>query len=76
MQEVVDQKTFRKTVAPNVLRLREARGWSQSELAEKLGISTVHLSRIENGHASPSAELMFTIADLFGISTDSLRQIS
>lgn len=76
MQEVLDEKILRMAIAANVIRLRSERDWSQVELAKKLGVSVVHLSRIENGHASPSSSLIFTLADVFGVSTDALRQVS
>ncbi len=73
---MIDEKTFRRSVAANVVRLREAKGMSQGELAEALGISQVHLCRIEKEKASPSAELLFSLADALGVPADALRQIS
>ena len=73
---MLDEKMFRDAVAANVVRLRNSRGWSQGELATKLGISRIHLNRIENAKASPSAELLFAIADIFEATTDSFRQVS
>ena len=37
-------------VSVRVKELREGRGWTQTELAERAGITRVTLSRIENGH--------------------------
>lgn len=36
-------------VGRNVTRLREARGWSQAELARRAGMDPGHISRIEDG---------------------------
>lgn len=33
--------------------IREKIGWTQEFLAEKIDISSVHLSRIENGKVTP-----------------------
>lgn len=53
--------------------LREARGWSQSELATRTGINQPQISRYEDGRSDPSLEaarilaatLQVTIEDLF-----------
>ena len=34
--------------------LRKRRGWSQEELARRLGVSFATVSRWENGHQAPS----------------------
>ena len=50
----------------NELReLRAARGWSQAELAERLGVSRQTVNAIETGKYDPSLELAFRIAKLF-----------
>ena len=44
---------------------RAERGWSQGDLAEKLGVSRQTINAIETGKYSPSLELAFKIARLF-----------
>lgn len=49
-------------------RLRELRtvhGWSQQDLAERLGVSRQSVNAIETGRYDPSLPLAFRIADLF-----------
>lgn len=46
--------------------LRAARGWSQAELAEHLGVSRQTVNAIETEKYDPSLELAFKIAALFG----------
>lgn len=50
----------------NVVRaLREDRGWSQTELAERLDVSRQTVHSIEKGKYSPSLPLAFRIAEVF-----------
>ena len=50
----------------NDLRERRAeRGWSQGDLAERLGVSRQTINAIETGKYDPSLELAFGIAKLF-----------
>jgi putative transcriptional regulator len=46
--------------------LRAQRGWSQSELAERLAVSRQTVNAIENGRYDPSLPLAFAIARAFG----------
>jgi putative transcriptional regulator len=47
--------------------LRAEKGWSQAELAEKVGVSRNSLNAVENDKFDPSLPLAFRIAELFGI---------
>jgi len=46
---------------------RTERGWSQGELAAKLGVSRQTVNAIETGKYDPSLELAFKIARLFRV---------
>jgi len=48
-----------------VRALREAKGWSQGELAEQLAVSRQTVNAIETGKYDPSLPLAFRIARLF-----------
>ncbi len=45
----------------NLARLRNARGLNQNEMAERLGISTRHLQRVEAGKSAPSLPLLLDL---------------
>ena len=50
----------------NCLRtLRAERGWSQADLAQKLGVSRQSVNAIETGRFDPSLPLAFKLARLF-----------
>lgn len=48
-----------------VRELRTEKGWTQSELAERLDVSRQTIHAIENGIYDPSLPLAFSIAKLF-----------
>lgn len=73
---MIDAADLRKALGQNVTRLRTERGWTQERLADLLDISRTQLNRIENGHHTPSTELLFSLADVLGVPTDALRQIT
>lgn len=45
--------------------LRETKGWSQGELAERLDVSRQTVNALETGKYDPSLPLAFRIARLF-----------
>jgi transcriptional regulator with XRE-family HTH domain len=45
-----------------IRKLREARGWSQGQLAEEAGLSQTYLSRIESGGRPGSVQALRKIA--------------
>jgi transcriptional regulator with XRE-family HTH domain len=57
-----------RALAATMRSLREERGLAQEALAQKAGISTGSLSRIERGVASPAWATVRCIADALDIS--------
>ena len=55
-----------------LVRLRKEKNWSQSDLAEKTGVSRVIIGRYERNEALPSIEVAKNIAEAFQISMDQL----
>ena len=49
---------------------RKSFGMKQSELAEAVGISTTHMSSIENGKQHPSLYVIIKISECFNITPD------
>lgn len=52
--------------------LRKGSNMSQQELAEKLHIHVTHLSKMENGHLSPSIDIVQRLMKVFAVSADQL----
>jgi putative transcriptional regulator len=52
--------------------LRAERDWSQSDLAERLGVSRQSINAIETGKYDPSLPLAFKIARAFGMSIEAI----
>ena len=46
--------------------LRSARGWTQAELGERLGVSRQAVIALESDKHDPSLDLAYRIAALFG----------
>jgi transcriptional regulator with XRE-family HTH domain len=59
-------------ISEKIKKLREGKGWSQNQFAEKISMHPQHVSRYERGISSPSSEALAKIADAFGVSTDYL----
>jgi transcriptional regulator with XRE-family HTH domain len=55
-----------------ILNMRKARGWSQEELAERIGVTRQAVSRWESDGAKPDADKVIAVCDLFGVSADYL----
>jgi transcriptional regulator with XRE-family HTH domain len=46
--------------------LRQSRGWTQRAAARRANLSTVSLSKIENGECFPVLSTMFRLAHAYG----------
>ena len=60
----------KNTVAKNIVRLRQASGMTQAELAAKLNYSDKAVSKWERGESLPDVAVLSKIADLFQVSLD------
>ena len=55
-----------------VRELRTERGWSQTELGERLGVSRQTVNAIENERYDPSLPLAFLISKAFSLPIEQL----
>ena len=61
-----------KMTAERIRALREARGWTQAELARRLSITRNGVNSWEQGLSMPSPTCLVDLAKLFSVSTDYL----
>jgi putative transcriptional regulator len=65
----------RPTKVTNTIRAhREAAGFTQAELAGRVGVTRQTLIAIEQGKYSPTLELAFQISRTFGVGIDDVFQ--
>jgi putative transcriptional regulator len=60
------------TVRNRVKELRNARGWTQQQLADAVGVSRQSINSIERNRYVPSLELALTFGRVFAVSTDDI----
>jgi transcriptional regulator with XRE-family HTH domain len=61
-----------KMTAERIKALREARGWTQAELARRMNITRNGVNSWEQGLSMPSPACLVDLAKLFSVSTDYL----
>jgi putative transcriptional regulator len=61
-------------VTNSIRVVREAQGMTQAELARRIGVTRQTVIAIEQEKYSPSLELAFQIARVFGVGLDALFQ--
>lgn len=59
-------------LADKIIEERKKNGWSQEELANKLGVSRQAVSKWESAGAVPDLQRVLLMSKLFGVSTDYL----
>lgn len=60
------------TLADRIQHLRKAKGMSQEELADQIGVSRQAVSKWESGQSSPDLEKIILLSDSFDVTTDYL----
>lgn len=65
---------LKPAVAKNIIQLRKARNWTQTELAQKLNYSDKAVSKWEREESIPDVNVLKEIAGLFGVTVDYLLE--
>lgn len=55
-----------------LISMRKAKGWSQEQLGDMIGVTRQTVSKWELGDTTPEMDKLVALADLFGISLDEL----
>ena len=56
----------------NLKRLRRDKGWTQGELADKAGLKTSHIPKLENDSGDPKLSTLYKLMNAFECSADTL----
>lgn len=59
-------------IGNKIKEYRKINNWTQTDLAEKIGIGKTTIGNYEKGYRSPKKDTMFDIANVFGVSIDDL----
>jgi transcriptional regulator with XRE-family HTH domain len=54
-------------VATRVRQVRNARGWTQEDLSDKVGLSVRYIGQIERNRASPSVRVLGRLSQALGV---------
>lgn len=60
------------SLGDNIRVFREKKGFSQADLAERIGLQRQNICSFEKGVKVPTVEKLVAIADVFHCSTDTL----
>ena len=59
-------------LSKRMYKLRMAFGWTQVQLAQKLGVTKQTVSNWENDNIQPSIDMLVKLSKIFNVSTDYL----
>jgi transcriptional regulator with XRE-family HTH domain len=63
---------LKEIVATNVRRLRRDKGWTQEDLADRVGLSARYIGQIERAQESMSVTVLGRLAEALKIETSEL----
>ena len=62
-------------IAQRLAEMRREKGFSQEELAARLGLSRQAVSKWERAESSPDTGNLIALADLYGVTLDELVRV-
>ena len=65
-----------RRIGGHVLRLRQERGLSQLELAERIGVSYQQIQKYEKGNTRITVRLLYALADALSVSVTQLLDVA
>lgn len=70
---MIQRKDLIACFGDTVRELRLEVGITQTELAEKIGVSFATVNRMENGHHCPDATQLFNLSEALGVAVEKFR---
>lgn len=71
---MADLEAFRRALGVRIVTLRREAGFTQTELADRAGISNEFMSRIEHGSGTPSLDTLVRLSDALSVQPCQLLQ--
>ncbi len=62
------------SIGSRIKQARIAMGWSQAQLAEKVGVSPGAIGNYESDHSSPKDSILFTLMQVLGVDANYIYQ--
>lgn len=62
----------KETFGQRLSRIRKEKGFTQNEIADKVGVTSQAVSKWENDLASPDIDILLKLSEIFDISVDDL----
>ena len=62
----------KETFGQRLSRIRKEKGFTQNEIADKVGVTSQAVSKWENDLASPDIDILLQLSEIFDISVDEL----
>ena len=63
----VNQKKIKKQFGKRLRKMRQEKGWTQEDLAEKSGMHFTYVGQIERGIRNPSLVNLYKLARALGV---------
>lgn len=63
-------------IGPRIKRLRKERNMTAEDLGLELGVSTSHISQIEQGCRKMSVDLLYRLMEVLGVDANTLLAVS
>lgn len=71
-EKLMQDDTIRKGLGQRIKQLRKDKGWTQKELANRIGTSPAQLNKYESGHNTPPLDKLILFAEVLTTTADYL----
>lgn len=71
----IDGTVIKQNISKNIVKYRELAGFSQKELAQKLGVTPSRVSNWEQGANCPTIDILFDVCKILNVSINDIYGI-